>query len=93
MASTTEGLDLSQALDVQSDNMTQVALDDDISVIEVVTDISIMLESQVLDEGIGVDTSRCQDLVGSGMTDPVKVGETHLNALIAGAGESRQYVP
>ena len=35
MAGATEGLDLNQALDVQSDITTQVALDDDVSLIDV----------------------------------------------------------
>ena len=39
MAGATEGLDLNQALDVQSDVTTQVALDDDVSLIDVVTDL------------------------------------------------------
>ena len=84
MAGATEGLDLNQALDVQSDITTQVALDDDVSLIDVVTDLSLFFQSQVLDAGIGVDASSCQDLVGSGLTDTVNVGETHLNALLAG---------
>ena len=84
MAGATEGLDLNQALDVQSDVTTQVTLDDDVSLIDVVTDLGLFFQSQVLDAGIGVDTSSCQDLVGSGLTDTVNVGETHLNALLAG---------
>ena len=57
MAGATEGLDLNQALDVQSDIATQVALDDDVSLIDVVTDLSLFFQSQVLDAGIGVDAS------------------------------------
>ena len=48
MAGATEGLDLNQALDVQSDITTQVALDDDVSLIDVVTDLSLFFQSQVL---------------------------------------------
>ena len=84
MAGATEGLDLDQALDVQSNVAAQVAFNDDVSLIDVVTDLSLFFQSQVLDAGIGVDTSSCQDLVGSGLTDTVNVGETHLNALLAG---------
>ena len=46
MAGATEGLDLNQALDVQSDITTQVALDDDVSLIDVVTDLSLFFQSQ-----------------------------------------------
>ena len=45
MAGATEGLDLNQALDVQSDITTQVALDDDVSLIDVVTDLSLFFQS------------------------------------------------
>ena len=48
MAGATEGLDLNQALDVQSDITTQVALDDDVSLIDVVTDLSLFFQSQAL---------------------------------------------
>ena len=75
MAGATEGLDLNQALDVQSNVAAQVALNDDVSLIDVVTDLSLFFQSQVLDAGIGVDTSSCQDLVGSGLTDTVNVGQ------------------
>ena len=84
MAGATEGLDLNQALDVQSNVAAQVALNDDVSLIDVVTDLSFFFQSQVLDAGIGVDASCFQDLVSSGLTDTVNVGETHLNALLAG---------
>ena len=84
MAGATEGLDLNQALDVQSNVAAQVALNDDVSLIDVVTDLSLFFQSQVLDAGIGVDASCFQDLVRSGLTDTVNVGETHLNALLAG---------
>ena len=57
MASATERLDLNQALDVQSNVAAQVALNDDVSLIDVVTDLSLFFQSQVLDAGIGVDAS------------------------------------
>ena len=84
MAGATEGLDLNQALDVQSNVAAQVALNDDVSLIDVVTDLSLFFQSQVLDAGIGVDASCFQDLVSSGLADTINVGETHLNALLAG---------
>ena len=49
MAGATEGLDLNQALDVQSNVAAQVALNDDVSLIDVVTDLSLFFQSQVLD--------------------------------------------
>ena len=54
MAGATEGLDLNQALDVQSNVAAQVAFNDDVSLIDVVTDLSLFFQSQVLDAGIGV---------------------------------------
>ena len=54
MANATIGLDLNQALDVQSNVAAQVALNDDVSLIDVVTDLSLFLEGQVLDAGVGV---------------------------------------
>ena len=65
MAGATEGLDLNQALDVQSNVAAQVAFNDDVSLIDVVTDLSLFFQSQVLDAGIGVDASCFQDLVST----------------------------
>ena len=84
MAGATEGLDLNQALDVQSHVAAQIALNEDVSLIDVVTDLSLVIEGQVLDAGIGVDASGSQDLVGRGLADTINIGETHLNALLAG---------
>ena len=84
MAGATEGLDLNQALDVQSNVAAQVAFNDDVCLIDVVTDLGFFFQSQVLDAGIGVDASCFQDLVSSGLADTINVGETHLNALLAG---------
>ena len=54
MASATERLDLNQALDVQSNVAAQVALNDDVSLIDVVTDLSLFFQSQVLDAVSGL---------------------------------------
>ena len=75
MAGATEGLDLNQALDVQSNVAAQVALNDDVSLIDVVTDLSLFFQSQVLDAGIGVDASCFQEIVRSGLADRLAVGE------------------
>jgi capsular exopolysaccharide synthesis family protein len=91
MAGATEGLDLNQALDVQSDVTTQVALDDDVSLIDVVTDLSLFFQSQILDAGIGVDASSCQDLVGSGLTE-YNSKILQRNNLVANSGEENVLV-
>ena len=65
MAGATEGLDLDQTLDVQSHVAAQVAFNEDVCLIDVVTDLSLFVQSQILDAGIGVDASCFQDLVSS----------------------------
>ena len=53
MAGATEGLDLDQTLDVQSHVAAQVAFNEDVCLIDVVADLSLFVQSQILDAGIG----------------------------------------
>ena len=70
MANAAVGLDLNKALDVQSDVAAQVALHNDVGLVDIVTDLGLFFTGQILDAGIGVDASGCQDLVRGGAAIP-----------------------
>ena len=84
MANAAVRLDFNKALDVQCDVTTQVTLNDDVGLVDIITDLGFFLAGQVFDAGIGVDASGSQNLVRSGAADSVNVGETYLNPLLAG---------
>ena len=72
----------------------KIALNEDVSLIDVVTDLSLVIEGQVLDAGIRVDASGSQrDLVGRGLADTINIGGDPPERASRGAGQRRQYVP
>ena len=52
MANAAVGLDLNQALDVQSNIAAQIALNDDVGLVDIVADLGLFFTGQVLDAGI-----------------------------------------
>ena len=83
MAGATEGLDLDQTLDVQSHVAAQVAFNEDVCLIDVVTDLSLFVQSQILDAGIRVNSGTGENLVGSGLANAVNISQTNLDPLLA----------
>ena len=69
MAHTTVALDLGQTLDVKRDVTAQIAFYHDVVFVDVVTDLSFFISSQILDAGIRVNSGTGENLVGSGLTN------------------------
>ena len=83
MAHTTEALNLSQTLDVQRNVTAQVTFYHDVVFVDVVTDLGFFISSQILDAGIRVNSGTGENLVGSGLTDTIKLSQTNLDPLLA----------
>ncbi len=65
MTYATEALDFGQTLNVQRDVPAEIALNDDIVFVNVVTDLSFIVSRQILDAGIRVDSGAGENLVSS----------------------------
>ena len=72
--------DLVQALDVQCGLAAQVALDD-ISV-DSVTELLLVSIGQILNAGVGVDTSLLQNVHSALAADTIDISQADFNALI-----------
>ena len=83
MTYTTEALDFGQTLNVQRDVPAEIALNDDIVFVNVVTDLSFIVSRQILDAGIRVDSGAGENLVSSALTDTINISQTNLDPLLA----------
>ena len=80
--------DLAQALDVHSGLTTQVTLDD-IVMLDSITQQGLLLLSQILDAGIGVDTGGLQNLGCASGANAVDLGQSNFDPLVAGKVNTR----
>ena len=83
MTYATEALDFGQTLNVQRDVPAEIALNDDIVFVNVVTDLSFIVSRQILDAGIRVDSGAGENLVSSALTDTINISQTNLDPLLA----------
>ena len=83
MTYATEALDFGQTLNVQRDVPAEIALNDDIVFVNVVTDLSFIVSRQILDAGIRVDSGAGENLVSSALTDTLNISQTNLDPLLA----------
>ena len=83
MAHTTVALNLGQTLDVKRDVTAQIAFYHDVVFVDVVTDLSFFISSQILDAGIRVNSGTGENLVGSGLTNTINISQTNLDPLLA----------
>ena len=83
MAQAAVRADLYQALDVQRNFTTQVALYEDALLVDHFTKLDLLSLGQVLYAGIRIDTSGSQNIVGSLSANTVNVGQADLYALLS----------
>ena len=79
----TVAADVHEALDVLALLTTEVALDHEVGLIDVLADGVNFLLGEVLDTGVRIDVRLRADLAGGGAADAVNVGQTDLDALLA----------
>ena len=61
----------------------KIAFYHDVVFVDVVTDLSFFISSQILDAGIRVNSGTGENLVGSGLANAVNISQTNLDPLLA----------
>ena len=82
MTHATVAANFDQTLDVQRCISSQVTLNHEV-LVDILSELGFVLESQVLDTGVGVDTSGGQNIVSCLTTDTEDIGETDLDSLFS----------